>query len=257
MKPQFIFFVSVLLLLPLSGWAQNIQDDPEARKIFEEVDRRRNLITYEQADMEMIIYDSRGRTRNRQIQSYSHNQGNTNNSLLIFEKPANVRGTGFLTISEGGDEVQKLYLPALRRIQVISAAEKSDRFMGSDFTYEDLGDQDPEEYTFAMQSKSDTSYVLKARKKEQSQYAYIYFYVNTDRYVLQRAEYFNENDEMTKRLEASDYQQVMNEVWRPGRMIMYDLQNNRKTELSWNNRIINNPIPDWRFTERGLRRGAD
>ncbi|MDX1637718.1 MAG: outer membrane lipoprotein-sorting protein [Balneolaceae bacterium] len=246
-----LFFI---LFSPAILAAQDAGDD-RAREIFEEVDRRRESITYETADMQMIIYDSRGRTRNRQIQSYSFNQGETSHSLLIFEEPANVRGTGFLTISEGGDEVQKLYLPALDRIKIISASEKSDRFMGSDFTYEDLGDREPEDYTFEMKAETDTSFVLKAEKKEQSQYAWLHFYVDPDRYVVQRIEYFNDRGEMIKRLEAGDYTEVNTEVWQADFMVMFDLRENRKTELRWSGRVIGTPIPDWRFTERGLRRG--
>lgn len=257
MKLSPSLIIIFLLLIPEAVLGQRVRDDPEARKIFEEVDRRRELITYEQSDLQMTIYDTRGRTRNREIQSYNYNNDDISNSLLIFEEPGNVRGTGFLTISKGGDEVQKLYLPALRRIQVISASEKSDRFMGSDFTYEDLGDQDPDDYLFAMQAKSDTSYVLRAEKKDQSQYKYIHFFIDPERYVLQRAEYFDEDGKMIKRLETGDFQQVLDEVWRPGKMTMFDLGENRKTDLRWSNRIIGEPIPDWRFTERGLRRGAD
>lgn len=245
----------LMALLPGAVICQNIQDDPEARKIFKEVDERRAKIGSEKADMQMIIYDSRGSTRKRSIQSFSHNQGEVSKSLLIFEEPANVRGTGFLSISKGPDEVQKLYLPALGRIQIISAAEKGDRFMGSDFTYEDLGDQDPEDYVFEIRSKSDSSYVLKAQKKDRIQYNYLYFYIDPDRYVLQKIEYFNDKGAMIKRLEASDYEQVLEEVWRPGKMTMYDLRNDRKTELSWTNRTVNASIPEWRFTERGLKRG--
>jgi len=36
---------------------------------------------------------------------------------------------------------------------------------------------------------------------------------------------------------------------------MYDLRNDRKTELTWSGRNVNASIPGWRFTERGLRRG--
>lgn len=249
------FLLLSLLLAPALLVSQNLKSDPEARKVFEEVEERRNRIMYEKSDMQMIIYDSRGNTRERQIHSFQYNEGDISNSLLIFEEPANVRGTGFLTISKGTEEVQKLYLPALGRIQIISASEKSDRFMGSDFTYEDLGDQDPDDYIFAMQSERDSSYVLKAEKKEESQYHYLYFYVDPERYVLQRVEYFNEEGVIIKRLEASGHKKVLDEVWRPGTMVMYDLRNGRKTELTWSNRIINDPIPGWRFTERGLKRG--
>ena len=245
----------ILLLLPLLAKAQVSGDDPEARKVFEEVDRRRDKISFEQSDMKMIIYNSRGQTRERLIQSFSSNQNGNSNSLLIFEEPANVEGTGFLTISEGADEIQKLYLPALDRVQVISASQKSDRFMGSDFTYEDLGDQDPEDYRFELESKTDSVFVLKAKKKGSSQYHYIRFYIDAQRYVLTKAEYFNEDGDMIKRLESTDFQNVMEDVWRPGTMTMFDLVNDRKTTLSWSNRTFNESIPGWRFTERGLKRG--
>ncbi|MDZ7716921.1 MAG: outer membrane lipoprotein-sorting protein [Balneolaceae bacterium] len=235
--------------------SQVAESDPEARKIFEEVDRRRDKISFEQSDMKMIIYNSRGQTRERLIQSFSSNRDGNSNSLLIFEEPANVAGTGFLTISEGADEIQKLYLPALDRIQVISASQKSDRFMGSDFTYEDLGDQDPEDYRFELESKTDSAFVLKAEKKESSQYHYIRFYIDSEKYALVQAEYFDEDDTMIKRLESTGFQNVMEDVWRPRTMTMYDLINDRKTTLSWSNRTFNESIPAWRFTERGLKRG--
>ncbi|NGP75738.1 outer membrane lipoprotein-sorting protein [Balneolaceae bacterium YR4-1] len=252
-----IFRLSLLLLflIPSFVGAQNIEDDPEARKIFEEVDQRRNKINSEQADMRMVIFDSRGNTRERDLLSFSMNDGEISKSLLIFESPANVRGTAFLSISEGSEEVQKLYLPALGQIQIISAAEKGDRFMGSDFTYEDLGDQDPEDYEFELRSKSDSTYVLRAEKTESSEYNYLNFYIDPERYVLQKIEYFNDDGQMIKRLEASGYSEVLDEVWQPGKMIMYDLRNDRKTELSWSDRNVNASIPGWRFTERGLRRG--
>ncbi len=257
MKYLLPVYLIILLFFPAVIIAQNIDDEERAREIFEEVDQRRESITYETADMQMTIYDSRGRTRNRQIQSYSYNENETSKSLLVFEEPANVRGTGFLTVSEGSEEVQKLYLPALGRIKVISASEKSDRFMGSDFTYEDLGDREPEDYRFQLQTENDTTFVLKAEKTKQSQYAWLRLFIDPDRYVVRKIEYFNEQDEMIKRLEAGSYQEVSEQVWRADYMVMYDLTENRKTELRLSNRKTGTPIPDWRFTERGLRRGTN
>jgi len=244
---------------PLSALnAQSLKDDPEAKKVFEELDRRRDLVNYEKSEMQMIIYDNKGRTRERTMQSFSYDTEEESKSLTIFQAPADVRGTAFLSVREGSEEIQKLYLPALNSIQVISASQKSDRFMGSDFTYEDLGDQDPDEYTFELLSETDSVTILKGRKKEDSQYAHIHFYIDPDRYTLQKAEYFNEGGEKIKRLVASNYKKVLDEqdVWRPGKMVMYDLENDRKTELKWTDRTINSSIASWRFTERGLRRGV-
>lgn len=244
-----------LLLFLLSPFILHAQDqDQRAKEIFEEVEERRNKITYEQTIMQMVIYDSRGRTRNRTITSYSYAKGEEEKSLLIFEKPANVKGTGFLTLSDGKDEVQKLFLPALGRVQTITASQKGDRFMGSDFTYEDLGDQNPDDYTFELISEDTQTAVLRAVKKENSQYAYIHFHIDIEKYTLFKAEYFNEKDEMIKRLEAEDFINADQDVWRANKMTMFDLRNKRKTELAWSNRTINETIPAWRFTERVFRR---
>ncbi|MBR9917779.1 outer membrane lipoprotein-sorting protein [bacterium] len=249
MRTFFILLFSLILISAVSA-----QKNDRATEIFEEVDARRSKITFEKTDMRMIIYNSNGNTRNRSISSYSFNEAEQEKSLLVFEEPANVRGTGFLTLSDGNNEVQKLYLPALGRIQTITASQKADRFMGSDFTYEDLGDQNPDDYDFELIEEKNKTAVLRAVKKENSQYAYIKFYINTERYSLEKAEYFDEDDELIKRLEAEDFTNVDANIWRANKMTMFDLRADRKTELIWSNRVINQSIPDWRFTERGLKR---
>lgn len=250
----FTYYLSILLLIAIQPVSAQSQDS-NARKIFEEVDKRRSSVTYETAEMQMVIYNSRGNTRNRTLKSFNYDDGTTNKSLLIFEAPANVRGTAFLTISKGADENQKLYLPALGRIQTISASEKSDRFMGSDFTYEDLGDQDPDDYSFSLEAETDSAFVLRAVKKSSIQYDHLKFYVHPESYVLTYVEYFNADNEMIKKLVAKDFEQVSDKLWQARKMTMYDLQNDRRTELTWQQRTTGANIPQWRFTERGLRRG--
>ncbi len=160
-----------------------------------------------------------------------------------------------MNVSEGSDEMQKLFLPALQRIQTISASQKSDRFMGSDFTYEDLGDQNPDDYNFSLVAETDSAYILSATKSGYSQYDHFRFYIHPEKYALSRIEYFDANDEMIKKLVAEDLEQVNYQLWQPKKMTMYDLENDRRTELIWNNRSTGTSIPQWRFTERGLRRG--
>lgn len=245
-------FPLLFALLSLAASAQNIE---RATEIFNEVDARRSNITFEKTDMQMIIYDSKGNTRNRSIRSFSNNEGVVEKSLLVFVAPANVKGTAFLTLSDSKNESQKLYLPALGKTQTITASQKADKFMGSDFTYEDLGDQNPDDYTFELIDETDNIAILKAKRIENSQYSYIKFYINTDRYSLEKAEYFNDNNEMIKRLEAEQFTNVDDNIWRANKMTMFDLSTNRKTELIWSNRTINESIENWRFTERGLTRG--
>lgn len=68
--------------------------------------------------------------------------------ITFFESPPDVKGTGFLSwsyVDEDKDDDQWLYLPALRKVRRIAASNKGDSFMGSDFTYDDMGERKVEE----------------------------------------------------------------------------------------------------------------
>jgi hypothetical protein len=251
----YIILIAPFLLCMPAQAQERITDEQQARSIFEEVDDRRNSIESETAQMEMVITDSRGRTRSRTMQSWNLVDGDNSKSLIIFSDPGNVRGTGFLSITENSVTSQRLYLPSVGRIQTISAAERSDRFMGSDFTYEDLGDQNPDDYDFEWLEEYTEYYLVRASKPDSDQYAYVEFEILKEKYALQNIHYFNEDGDQIKRLEAEHLEQITDRLWSPAKMTMYDLRENRKTEIRWSNREINTSVEDWRFTERGLRRG--
>lgn len=70
-------------------------------------------------------------------------------SLIEFFNPKDVKGTKMLTWShKDKDDDQWLYLPSVRRVKRISSRNKSSSFMGSEFSYEDLGSQEISKYTY-------------------------------------------------------------------------------------------------------------
>lgn len=251
-----LFLILLIFSLSSTVQAQNRVTDPDqARSIFEEMDNRRNSIETEKADLQMVITDSRGRTRNRTLQSWSENEGDNSKSLILFSEPGNVRGTGFLNIDEDGNQTQRLFLPSIGRIQTISSSERGDAFMGSDFTYEDLGSQNSEDFTFEWIEFNDQYYTLRATAKDSEQYSSIEFDILRNTYSIKTVRYFDPSDLMIKRLEADLFEQLSDIHWSPSKMTMFDLRQDRKTELTWSNRETNIQIEEWRFTERGLRRG--
>ncbi len=251
-----ILFLTVLIFsFTTAVQAQERVTDPDrARSIFEEMENRRNSIETERAELQMVISDSRGRTRNRTLQSWSENDGDNSKSLIVFSAPGNVSGTGFLSIDEDGNQTQRLFLPSIGRIQTISSAERGDQFMGSDFTYEDLGSQNSEDYEFDWLEISDQYFTLRATALDSEQYTSIEFDILKDTYSIKTVRYYNQTNQMIKRLEAEQFEQLSDNYWSPSTMTMFDLREDRKTELTWSNRETNIQIEDWRFTERGLRR---
>lgn len=255
MKSLLLLFFLIFLLHSSLQSQDRVTDPDQARSIFEEMENRRNSIESEKAELQMVITDSRGRTRNRTLQSWSENDGDDSKSLLVFSAPGNVRGTGFLSIDEDGNQTQRLFLPSIGRIQTISSSERGDSFMGSDFTYEDLGSQNSEDYEFDWLEIGDQIYTLRATAIDSEQYSSIEFDILRDTYSIKTVRYFNQSNQMIKKLEADHFEQLSDKHWSPSSMIMFDLIEDRRTELTWSNRETNIQIEDWRFTERGLRRG--
>lgn len=251
----FLILFTTLFTVTTSFAQERITSEEEARAIFENVDDRRSSISTETAEMSMVITDSRDRTRSRTMQFWSKIEGDDTYSLIVFSAPGNVRGTGFLSVNEDGTTTQRLYLPTVGRIQLIGSGERGDSFMGSDFTYEDLGDQDPDDYNFEWLEEYDDRYRVRASKPESEQYSYVEFEIDKEKYSLLSIHYFNQEGTQIKRLEAENFEQLTDELWSPSKMTMYDLIEERNTVIEWNNRTINEQVEEWRFTERGLRRG--
>ncbi|AFL76082.1 outer membrane lipoprotein-sorting protein [Thiocystis violascens] len=81
--------------------------------------------------------------RNRLFYSYRQDLGGGNvRSLARFQEPADVAGTGLLTLdTPAAESAQWLYLPAIKKERRISGSRKGGRFVGSDLYFEDLRDR--------------------------------------------------------------------------------------------------------------------
>ncbi|NCB00860.1 MAG: outer membrane lipoprotein-sorting protein [Spirochaetia bacterium] len=104
------------------------------------------------ANLTMEISNSRGSTRERSIVQIRSVEDGIEKKLMFFTAPSDVKDTGFLSISypSDKDDDQLIYLPALKRVKRIAAGNKNDSFMGSDFTYDDMGARNPKKDTHTI-----------------------------------------------------------------------------------------------------------
>ena len=71
--------------------------------------------------------------------------------LIRFTYPNDIRGTGFLVWEHpNSDDERFLYLPSLGRVRRIAGTEAQESFVGSDFTYEDIGGREFDDYTLRV-----------------------------------------------------------------------------------------------------------
>ena len=245
------FLLLALLIVPFAARGQSAAD------VFDEVERRQRLVTSESSSIRMEIVDERGRTRTRamDVRSKIGDDGRSK-SLLVFTDPADIRGTGLLTVETDGGDDQKLYLPALGRVQRIAGSKRTERFAGSDFSYEDLGTRDPDDYDVSMGASTPEAFVLEARPRgSDSQYGRIVLTVDRARYAVTKAEHYDRGGELVKVLTAMDFAEVAPGAWRGNRLVMEDVRERRQTTLTFTEREVGVALRDDLFTEREFERG--
>lgn len=186
-------------------------------------------------------------------------------SLVYFDYPKAIKGTGLLTNENKGREDERwLYLPALKKTRRISGSDKSDTFMGTDFSYEDLVTEEPENHNYAYADKQDCgqSCVLivatpsTEKEKLESGYSKRVLTINTDNHMIVAVEYFNKSGTHAKSYRATDFRVVhAGGALRPFRMEMVDLINQHTTVMAFDGYAIDAGIAEADISLRALTQG--
>ncbi|MDR1297340.1 MAG: outer membrane lipoprotein-sorting protein [Deltaproteobacteria bacterium] len=182
--------------------------EPEARELMTGV--------YERADgddrhsqMTMVLQNKQGRTRRRSVETFSKDYGPDRKSVMIFLEPADVAGTMFLSweYDDPDREDDKwLYLPALRKDRRVSGASRREYFMGTDFTYDDMGRRhsSKDDQAILGREELDGRAVVKvecAPVDDDEDYVKRVVWVDPETYLVVRAEYYDK-DGLLKVFEA-------------------------------------------------------
>jgi len=266
MKTTRIFSLVIALAL-LSGNHEISAQELTAKAIMEKNDQQRTTED-ERVDLIMKLINKKGKERLRKITRLAKTDAVGNEkSLIRFLSPADVKGTGLLTIENTGrDDDQWLYLPALRKVRRISASNRSDSFMGSDFTYEDLGPEKLEDYDYSLIKTEVVDEVEcfliaavpnNAKEKKASGYSKRHLWIRQDNFVVIRTDFYDKKGELAKTFTASDIRLIAGTgKWRAHRMEMKNLKTGHRTVLLFENFAINQGVKDDLFTRRYLKRGS-
>lgn len=214
-----------------------------------------------QADLTMTLINSRGDKRVRKIKQFIKDFGKIEKKIMFFTSPADVRNTSFMNWSydkEGKDDDQWIYLPALKKVKRISSDSKSDYFMGSDFTYDDLGDRYPSEDSHKLLKeenvKGENCYVVESiPKEEEYMYSRTVTWIIKDKWIGLKKEFYDEDGELLKILTVKKYEKISG-YWTILQTEMRNVQKDHTTKMELKNVIIDSGIPDNKFTERMMKR---
>ncbi len=214
------------------------------------------------SELRMTLRNSRGDQRVREIKQYSKDFGKEEKKIMFFLAPADVRGTSFMNWGydeAGRDDDQWIYLPALKKVKRISSDSKSDYFMGSDFTYDDLGDRHPSEDTHTLLREetmnNEECYVVESIPKDEDyMYSRTVTWIVKDRWVGAKKEFYDEDSELLKILTVNKYEQIKG-YWIILDTEMHNVQEDHTTLMEMKDVVLDSGLDDKLFTERIMRRG--
>ncbi|MCU7812210.1 MAG: outer membrane lipoprotein-sorting protein [Candidatus Thiodiazotropha sp. (ex Notomyrtea botanica)] len=257
MKP--VFLSLLLILIPLL--AQAITPEERGLEIAQEIERRDTGFHDFKAAMTMLLKNKHGEESLRDMRNQTlevENDGDK--TLVIFDEPRDVKGTALLSFShKTGDDDQWLYLPALKRVKRIASRNKSGPFMGSEFAYEDISSQEVEKYTYKYIEENSyegkPSLLLERYPVDpNSGYTRQQVWVDQERFIPLKIEYYDRKNALLKTLVFRGYQQYLDQYWRADQMFMENHQTGKSTLLSWEKYDFRSGLSDGDFNKNSLKR---
>lgn len=191
--------------------------------------------------------------------------GIDNKRTVRFLSPADINGTATLLIEHAGrDDDLWIYLPALKKVRRLSASNKKDSFVGTEFSYGDVIGHRPEEWNHVLLREEpldgEACYLIESVPKNEtvksnSGYSKRISWIRKDNFVAARVDYWDLGGELLKRITASDIRPVGKSAkWQPMRSEAVNLQTGYKTIISFEEFKADQGVGDDYFTPRYLEK---
>jgi outer membrane lipoprotein-sorting protein len=258
---------SVAIILGVVGLAFLNFAPPDGREIMQ---KSRDVSKLEgmEAISTLRIYDAKGRERVRQTSMASKlfENGATEKRIIRFLSPAEVKGTGMLIYDydERNDDMW-IYMPAIRKTRRIISNEKSKSFMGSEFSNADMSAPSLEDFDYTVTGSGASGgtdcwivEVIPVNEDIMDRMGYDrqLAWIGKQDFVLRKAEYYDEDDELFKQMISSDVRQIdpSGKKYIATRMEMSNIQNGRKSVMTIDEIQYNPNVKEEYFTLTYLER---
>ena len=213
------------------------------------------------ASQTMVLRNKQGRESRRQLRiKVLETEDAGNRSLFVFDRPRSVKGTAFLIHAhkKKADD-QWLYLPALKRVKRISSSNRSGSFMGSEFSYEDLGAQEVGKYTYKYLrdeacGKLACTVVEQVPTAKRSAYRRQIVWRDKTELRAWKIAFYDRKNAHLKTLTFAKYKQYLKRFWRAGEMTMVNHLTGKSTVMLWSDYRFGADLKAREFTRTGLKR---
>ncbi len=203
------------------------------------------------SDAVMVLIDKRNKKKTRKIRMWSKG---SKKKVIKFLSPADVRGVGLLVLS---DNDMYLYMPAFKKIRRIASHVKHQSFMGSDFSYDEIGSTEyAENYTAKLVKETDTEYIVEAVRKKNSdkQYNKLKLRIDKQSFLPLKIEMYKKNK--LRKVLINNKIEKIGKYWMATDIMIEDIKKKHKTNLKLTNIKFDKSVPSRIFTKRYLTKSV-
>jgi outer membrane lipoprotein-sorting protein len=246
----FVFFVS-------SGQtAVHAADDPN--QIVTEAQKRTDVKSQRYEGL-LQVFDAKGKVSDKRWTLDRLGAHGGSKMVLRFTAPAEVKGVALLVVNHPDRASdQWMWTPGIERDRRIALQDRSTRFFGTDFSFEDMEERDVNQYDYALVG-DDTIAGLACwkiqstpKRVKSSQYTRAVLWIRKDNYSILQVESYSK-EQAVRRMTYGDFVNIVG-IWTARQLEMSDLRRGSRTRLTLDKLQYNVPMKDEDFTLQALRR---
>jgi len=201
-----------------------------------------------------------GTSASRTIETFRKDCAGSVRQLVVMRAPAEVAGAAFLSwMHRDRYPDMWLYVPELGRPRQLNPATRGESFMGSDFTYEDLGAPVGDERTHEILDQpfayGEPTYQVESVPRAHDLYSRIVTWVSRLTFLPVRVEYFHRDGELLKVGRFGDIR-IVKGIPIPFALTMENVRTGHRTAVTLLEADFGRSFDCALFTERGLSRGV-
>ena len=250
--------LTALALSALWSTTPALRAADNARQIVEETQKRTTAQSQRYEGI-LQVFDGKGKVSDKRWTLERLGSHGASRMVLRFTQPAEVKGVALLVVNHPDRASdQWMWTPAIERDRRIALQDRSTRFFGTDFSFEDLEERDVDQYDYTLLGDDTVdgaaTWKIQSMPKQgkSSQYTKSVVWIRKDTYAFVRIENFAK-DQLVRRLNYGDLQNVQG-IWTAKRLEMTDLKRNSRTVLTLDKLQYNVPMKDDDFTLQAIRR---
>ncbi len=260
MKDKFI----VLLIITVSGVFAHLhaQESLTGQEI---IKKSREIFYYAGKDikakvlMQLINKDGNERTRELTMLRLNTGENHQQKYYMYFHRPADVRKMTFMVWKyTGKNDDRWLYVPSIKMVRRIAADDKNSRFVGSDFTYEQVSGREVSEDAHTLKGKEtlegQSVYVVESTPKEEgsADWRRKVSRIDQQTFLPLKEEYYDKRGELYKLFTANKIEKVQ-DIPTIMKRTMENVKNGHRTVVTFKEVQYNVGLEDDIFSERFLR----